>query len=195
MGNDYKGIVSFERPDGSKTTSECMFNTEWLCANWVFDQITNIHKYSNASDAPNSIVGEIIGGGKHVVYNLGYEKRKDDTIPVVKPTVKHETKKNTSKKANNPNQRLTKRVYMYWNEDTHSILGTYSTTIASDVERNGWTKLYRATPHIVSKYFGNCSNWFVAKMSTNGNYVLTKVDYKPTNNHPDDFKNFVRSIL
>lgn len=186
MSNDYKGIVSFERPDGSKTTSECMFNTEWLCANWVFEQITNIHKYSNASDAPNSIVGEIIGGGKHVAYNLGYEKRKDDTIPVVKSST---TKKKTAKCP------YSKRVYLYWNNDTCSILGTYSTNIESDIERNGWTKLGYNTPQIAQKYFNHCKSWFVAKMSANGNYKLTKVNYKHQSNDPDIFKNFVRSVL
>lgn len=186
--NNYKGIVSYKRPDGSKTVSECEFATEYYCMNWVFEQMTNVHKYGNYSEAPDSIVGEVIGDKKRVVYTMGYNI---DVKTEPKKAVKRVTKKcNAVKKPCD-----TKRVYLYWNEDTRSILGTYDTSIASELERNGWTKLYKKTPRIGTDYFSRCANWLVATMLNNGNYNLIKVNYKHLSNNPNDFNVYVRSIL
>lgn len=187
--NTYKGIVSFERPDGSKTTSECKFSTEHLCTKWVFDQIMNVHKYGNYTSAPDSITGEIVGRGEHIVYNLGYKKYKDNS----RNNVTHKTNSKTINKPYCSNR--SKMVFMFWNKDTRSILGTYSTSIAAELERTGWVKLKNSTPNIGTKYFNRCKSWFIATMSDNGNYNMTKVEYKHPSNDPDDFKNYIRPLL
>lgn len=187
--NTYKGIVTYERPDGSKTITECKFTTEYSCMNWVFDQIMNVHKYSNYSysDMPDSIIGEVIGGGKRTVYTMGFNiltENSNKSTPKISPKPKQMKP-----------QCYSKRVYLYWNKDTRSILGTYNTSIGADVERNGWIKLNTDTPNIGTNYFSNCVNWIVAIMSNDGNYKLTKVKYAHKNNNPDAFKAYVRSIL
>lgn len=185
--DSYKGVVTYERPDGSKTVSECKFDAEWLCMNWVFDQITNVHKYGAYSTLPDSIIGEIISRNEHIVYTMNYDRRNDNTDVIVNHTpVKPKKQTNTNR---------SKMVFMFWNKDTRSILGTYSTSIAAELERTGWVKLKNSTPNIGTKYFNRCKNWFIATMSDNGNYNMTKVEYKHPSNNPDDFKNYIRPLL
>lgn len=191
--NKYKGIVSYELSDGSKTVTERKFNSEHPCNNWVLDGIVNVFKhYSDVYGAPNSIIGEVIGGGKHVTYNIGSSSVSE--VSKASKTSKA-NKVSAAKTTANNGSSYPRRVYMFWNSDTRSILGTLDVSITSELERNGWVKLYHKTPRIGTNYFNRCVNWLVAEMATNGNYKITKVDYQHRNNNPDEFRNFIRSIM
>lgn len=188
LNNDYKGIVSFELSDGSKTVTECAFTTEYLCTNWLLKTMTDIYMHGNYV-APNFVIGEIFHKKDHTVYKIEYNKTRENTNSDSKMLTNDSNcvKKKACKRSRN--------VYLFWNKGTRSILATYSTTIASDLERNGWNKLNGNTPMIASEYFAECINWFVAKVKANGNYNIIKTDYAHVNNDPDTFKAYVRTML
>lgn len=188
LNNDYKGVVSFELFDGSKTVTECAFATEYLAHNWLLKAMTDIYMHGNHIP-PSCVIGEIFYKEDHTVYKIEYNKtRKNTTNDTKMPT-------NDSDCAKKKVVNRSRNVYMFWNKGTRSILATYSMAIAADLERNGWTKLTSDTPLIGSKYFARCVNWFVARDNGKGNYETVKTDYGHMNNDPDAFKAYVRSIL
>lgn len=198
MSEFYKGTVEYGCPDGSHTKIDCSFDNHMDCYNWIFNYMRSFYLNMDSSNEPQWINCFIIHNNHRDAYSIGHCESfiRDDSDRIIFD--KAATKNNTNDSKKKMKKKITKRaqqVYLFWNRGTRSILATYSTAIASDLERNGWVRLRRDTPFICSKYFARCINWFIARDNGKGNYETIKTDYNHVSNDPDEFKAYVRTIL